>query len=101
MDVNDKLLLRGGLIANLNEIIEDWFSTLDSGIEVDFEVLCNEYQKKGGKIMDSFSKYFEKPKDLGEVFTYLFDLDIHGWNVSIAYFDNRKLVTIALERPIA
>ena len=67
----------------------------------DFEVLCNEYQKKGGKIMDSFSKYFEKPKDLGEVFTYLFDLDIHGWNVSIAYFDNRKLVTIALERPIA
>ena len=108
MCIGDELLQREGQIADLVGVIDGWLAKKHKGKEVTFEVFCQEYKKRGGKITEQFAKEFSEQKSPCEVFDYLFDLDIRDWSVLIAYDDSfnammgtKRHISIVLHRCVA
>ena len=84
MDMRDKPLMREGTISDLVTMLDDWFNNAD-GSNMSFEVSCRECDRRGKVKWDCcFDKSFGK-YDMTDLMSYLFDLDINGWSVRIAY----------------
>lgn len=84
MDMRDKLLMREGTISDLVAMLDDWFSKAD-GFSPSFEVSCRECRGSKIKWDCCFDKCFDRQKDIGDLASYLFDLDVNGWSVQVSY----------------
>lgn len=101
MDMRDKLLMREGTISDLMTMLDDWFNKANDFYPM--VAVRNRECDRGGKIKWDccFDKCFTKQKDIGNLASYLFDKDVNGWSVQIAYLSwewNFHECEIVLER---
>ena len=100
MDIRDKLLMREGTISDLVPMLDAWFNKANDFYPM--VAVRNLECDRGGKVKwdccldKSFCGY-----DMGDLMSYLFDLDVNGWSVQVAYLSwdfDFHLCSICLER---